>query len=102
MIAIITVLLAFPIGLVLRSRRAALLTYAVVYLWAFVFQTTYLLLDAMDGGRDAFTPGEFPGPYGLVTGVIFAVGLGLVVLGHRVGSRRRQTIAASTASTASR
>lgn len=90
MVAIITMLLAFPIGLLLRSRQAALLTYAVCFLWAFVFQTAYLLLDAMNGGRGAFTPGEFPAPYGLVTGAIFAVGFGLVVLGHRVGSHRRQ------------
>lgn len=88
MVAIITVLLAFPIGLILRSRQAALLTYAICFLWAFVFQTAYLLLDAMNGGREAFTPGEFPAPYGLVTGAVFAVGFGLVVLGHRVGAHR--------------
>ena len=48
MIAVVTVLSAFPLGYLLRSRLAANTTYAVAYLWAFIFQTLYLTLDSVD------------------------------------------------------
>lgn len=91
MIAVVTLLLAFPVGYLMRSLLAANVTYAVAYLWAFVFQTLYLLLDSFDAGAEpAFTESEFPTSYGAVTLSIFLVGFGLVRLGHRVGARRRQ------------
>jgi hypothetical protein len=90
MIAVITVLLALPLGFFLRSRLAANTTYAVAYLWAFTFQTLYLMLDSLNGGSaPAFTTEEFPISYGAVALSIFGIGFGLVALGHRVGSRRR-------------
>lgn len=89
MIAVVTILLAFPLGFFLRSHLAANTAYAIAYLWAFVFQAVYLLLDAMNGGRDAFDPQEFPLSYGLLCAALFGVGFGLVALGHRVGNRRR-------------
>lgn len=88
MIAVVTVLLAFPLGFFLRSHLAANTAYAIAYLWAFVYQSVYLLLDAMNGNREAFDPQDFPLSYGLVAGAIFGVGFGLVALGHRVGNRR--------------
>jgi hypothetical protein len=62
----------------------------VAYLWAFVFQTLYLLLDALDpdSANPAFEPGVFPLSYGLVTLGVFGVGLGLVEGGHRLAIRR--------------
>ena len=90
MIAVVTILLAFPLGFFLRSHLAANTAYAIAYLWAFVYQGVYLLLDAMHGGRDAFDPKEFPLSYGLVALAIFGVGFGLVALGHRVGSKHRE------------
>lgn len=96
MIAVVTVLLAFPLGFFVASRLAANVTYAVAYLWALSFQTLYLLLDALGGGKDpAFEPGEFPTSYGVVTLVIFGVGFGFVWLGHWVGARRRAKVAVS-------
>jgi hypothetical protein len=90
MIAIVTLLLAFPCGYFLRSRLAGNTAYAIAYLWAFVFQGIYLMLDMLDGGKNpAFEPDTFPISYGLVTLAIFAVGFGLVALGHRVGRGRR-------------
>jgi hypothetical protein len=90
MIAVITILLAFPLGYLLRSRLAANVTYAIAYLWAFVYQTLYLVLDAMNDTRGrAFEPQEFPLSYGLVTLGIFGAGFGLVELGRRVEARRR-------------
>jgi hypothetical protein len=90
-IAIVTILLAFPLGFFVSSRLAANTAYAIAYLWAFVFQGIYLLLDMLDGGKNpAFEPGDFPVSYGLVAAGIFAVGFGLVALGHRVGRGRRE------------
>jgi hypothetical protein len=90
MIAIVTVLLALPLGFFVKSRLAANTTYAVAYLWALTFQTLYLLLDSLNGGSNpAFTTDEFPLSYGLVTLGIFAVGFGLVALGQWAGARRR-------------
>ena len=54
--------------------------YAIVYLWSFTFQALDLLL-AREGG-------DYPLSYGLVTAGIFAVGFGLVWLGHRLGAKR--------------
>ena len=99
MIAIVTILLAFPLGFFVRSHLAANTAYAVVYLWAFVFQGIYLMLDMLDGGENpAFETDEFPASYGLVAATIFAVGFGLVALGRRVGRGRRERRQASSRS----
>ncbi len=91
MIAVVTILAAFPLGFLLSNRLAANTTYAVAYLWAFVFQSVYLMLDSLDGGRNpAFTTSEFPLSYGVVTLAILALGFGLVQLGHRVGRGPRE------------
>ncbi|BAK34276.1 hypothetical protein MLP_12620 [Microlunatus phosphovorus NM-1] len=95
MIAIVTLLLALPLGYVVRSRTAAFVIYAVGYLWAFTFQTLYLLLASLGPGEfAAFRPGEFPLSYGLVTVSILLMGSALVCLGHWLRSRRavRNTI----------
>ncbi|RAS67436.1 hypothetical protein C8D87_103775 [Lentzea atacamensis] len=92
MIAIITVVAAFPLGCFLRSRLAASVAYGLAYLWAFTFQTLYLLLDSLNGGADpAFTTGEFPFEYGAVTLGVLVVGFGLLNLGHWLRARRRAT-----------
>jgi len=89
MIAVVTVLCAFPLGYCMRSRLGASTTYAIAYLWAFVFQTLYLLLDSLgDASSPAFEAGEFPTEYGAVTLLIFVVGIGLVNLGHWRGEQR--------------
>lgn len=90
MIAVVTVLLAFPLGYLLRSHLAANVTYAIAYLWAFTFQTLYLVLDALnpDSTAPAFAVDEFPWSYGAVTLAIFAVGFGLVAAGRWVRDRR--------------
>jgi|SRR4051794_13239878 hypothetical protein len=90
MIAIFTVLLAFPCGFFLRSRLAGNTAYAIAYLWAFTFQSVYLMLSFYDGDRAAFDDDKFPLSYGVVAFSIFAVGFGLVALGHRVGRGRRE------------
>lgn len=88
MIAMITVLSAFALGYFIRLRVAAFLAYAVAYLWAFTFQTLYLLLDSLgEGATAAFIPGTFPLDYGMVALGVLLAGLGLVELGHRVRTR---------------
>jgi uncharacterized membrane protein len=82
MIAVVTVLLCVPLGWFVRSRLVANTTYAVAYLWAFVFQTLYLHLGS------AFRSGDFPLSYGLVTASVFAVGFGLIAVTHHLRSRR--------------
>jgi hypothetical protein len=91
MIAIVTILLAVPAGYLMRSRLAAMTTYALAYLWAFTFQTLYLVLPGFRGPSpdNPFPVGEFPLSYGLVASSVLAVGLGLVEAGHRIGVRRR-------------
>ena len=97
MIAAVTILAAFPLGYFLRSHLAANTAYAIAYLWAFVFQTLYLLLDALGGksSAPAFETGEFPVGYGIVALGIFMVGFALVRLGRWV--RQRRTTSAAVA-----
>lgn len=95
MIAVVTLVLAFPLGYFLTSRLAANTAYAIAYLWAFAFQTLYLLLDSLGGGAaPAFEAGQFPWSYGVVTMAIFLVGFGLVSLGHWVRKRRAVPVVA--------
>ncbi len=95
MIAVVTILCAFPLGFFLRSHLAANTAYAIAYLWAFVFQGIYLMLDSISSGKTlndepAFAPDEFPWQYGVVTLLIFVAGFGLVALGRRAGRGRRE------------
>jgi len=86
----IAALLAFPLGYLIRSHLAANVAFAIAYLWAFTYQGLYLTRAWVGGDHSAFPkePDVFPVSYGLVTAGIFAVGFGLVALGHRVAARR--------------
>lgn len=77
MVAAVTLLLCLPLGWFVRSRLTANTTYAVAYLWAFVYQTLYLSL-----GESAFNADEFPLSYGLATAGVFGVGFGLLAAAH--------------------
>lgn len=98
MIALVTLLIAFPLGYFVKSRLAACTAYGFAYLWAFVFQGVYLMLDMLDGGKNpAFETDSFPLAYGLVTLAIFVVGFGLVNLGHWLRGRSSRTGTSPTA-----
>lgn len=89
MVAIVTILSAFPLGYLVRSRLAANTAYAIAYLWAFTFQTLYLILEVVnDSAKPAFEPQKFPWAYGGVTLSILGAGFGLVALGRFVRERR--------------
>ena len=105
MIAVVTILCAFPLGYFMRSRLVANTAYAIAYLWAFVFQGIYLMLDSLNAGKTlndepAFVADEFPWQYGVVTLLIFVVGFGLVSLGHWVRARRQDSSRSSRTGTA--
>ncbi|GAA3526460.1 hypothetical protein GCM10022234_24640 [Aeromicrobium panaciterrae] len=92
MIAVVTVLLAFPLGFFVRSHLNANVAYAIAYLWAFTYQGVALIREWVGGDTSAFPkdPDTVPVSYGLVAAAIFAVGFGLVALGRRVGAKRRE------------
>ena len=91
MIAIVTVLLAFPLGFFLRNRISAYVAYVAIYGYAFTFQTLQLLREWVGGSHAAFSadPEKIPLDYLAVTGGIYVIGLLLVAFGHRVGAKRR-------------
>jgi hypothetical protein len=96
---IYTVLIALPLGLLISSRSTAVLSYLLIGSYLFSFQNTTVLLSWFGHGSDsAFGPhpegfpaeaatGEVIG-YGVVNAVITLVGVGLVLLGARLRTRR--------------
>jgi len=97
---IFTILLAFPIGFLVKQRGLAIVTYLALDAIFFTFQSVGVLLDWMANNPPvAFGPspkGSFPVEYsngeylgyGVVNAIIIAVGVGLVVLGTYVAKRR--------------
>lgn len=97
---IYSVLVAFPLGFFVASRGMAVISYLLAGSYLFSFQSTSVLLSWMShSSPSAFGPfpkafpvtysnSEFFG-YGAVNLVITVIGIGLVLLGHRVASRRR-------------
>jgi hypothetical protein len=97
MIAIITVLVAFPAGWFL-STRTAFVVYGTAYLWGLSFQGLYLTRMWVGGDTSAFPadPDTIPVSYGVVSVAIYAVGAGLIVLAARLRRRRTGRSAAGT------
>ena len=98
---VLMVLLPFPLGFRVRQRLVAFVSYTAAHAFVFTIQTALLVLEWAGGSSRAFG-GVFPeyrqtefAGYAAVNLIIYAVGLGLVVLGHRVASTRRDTPASS-------
>jgi hypothetical protein len=91
MVAIVTVLFAFPLGFFLRNRLAAYVAYIAIFAYSFTFQTLYLLRAWVGDHSQVFAadPETLPLSYLAVTGGIYVIGFLLVAAGHRVGSKRR-------------
>jgi hypothetical protein len=91
MVAIITVLFAFPLGYFLRNRTSAYLAYVAIYAYSFTFQTLYLLRSWVGDSAQAFPrdPDELPLGYLAVTAGIYAVGFLLITAAHRLATKRR-------------
>src|SRR5690242_2911216 len=90
---ILLLLVPFPVGFFVRQRLAAFVVYIAAHSFVFTFQTMTLLREWVGGSTAAF-PAEVTDfdtfPYGVVNLLILAAGLGLVWLGHRLGSKRRK------------
>jgi hypothetical protein len=85
------VLLPFPLGYLLAKRSTAFLAYVAAHSFIFTFQTMMLIRMWVGGDTSAFqkNPNSIEWSYVLVNLAIYAAGLGLVELGHRVAARRR-------------
>lgn len=95
-----TVLIAFPLGYFVTTRCTALWSYLLAGSYLFSYQNTGVILDWLGhSSPSAFGPfpDDFPAKastgetigYGVLYLVITVVGIGLVILGHRVTSLRR-------------
>ena len=80
MVAIVTVLFAFPLGFFLRNRLAAYVAYIAIFAYSFTFQTLYLLRAWVGDDHTAFSadPDKLPLNYLAVTGAIYIVGFLLI------------------------
>jgi hypothetical protein len=92
---IVMILAPFPIGYLVRNRLAAYVVYIAIHAYVFTFQSLVLVLEWARGSQEAFG-GSFPHyemsevwGYGLLNLLIYLVGLGLVTLGYRLGSKHR-------------
>jgi predicted Na+-dependent transporter len=88
---ILMLLLPFPLGFMMRERLAAIVAYVAAFSFVFTFQTMTLLRAWVGGDRSAFAadPNSLEWSYAVVNVTFLLIGLGLVALGHRLGSRRR-------------
>jgi hypothetical protein len=95
MIAILTILGALPLGLLIRNRLAACLVYAIAFSHVYTFQTANLVMEWANGSTAAFpasTSRELLDgtlSYFAFTTAVYAVGFGLIALGHWLRNRRR-------------
>lgn len=97
---VFTILLAFPIGFLVKQRGLAIVTYLALDAILFAFQSVGVLLTWMANEPPvAFGPspeGSFPVEYsnseyfgyGIVNAIIITAGVGLVVLGTHIAKRR--------------
>lgn len=91
---IIMILVALPSGFFVKNRLAAYVVYIAIHAFVFTFQSISLVIEWAGGSEAAFGPfpeasSESVWGYGVVNLIIYLVGLGLVTLGYRLGSKRR-------------
>ena len=94
MTAVLTVLVAFPLGYFVRNRIAGFLVYGLLMAFLFTFQTANLVMEWVNGADAAFAQTssssllDVTWGYLAVNVFIYAAGIGLVVLGQLVRVRR--------------
>jgi predicted Na+-dependent transporter len=100
---ILVLLIPFPLGYLLTSRTTAVVAFVAAFSPLFTFQTLSLITDWAEGSTAAFG-GPFPSSdysnvvgYAAVNLVLYLVGFGLIMLGHRLGAKRRARRAAGRA-----
>jgi hypothetical protein len=100
MIALLTLLVALPLGLLIRNRLAAYVAYGLAFAHVYTFQTANLVMEWTNGSTTAFPAARSQElldgtlSYFAFTSVIYAAGFGLVTLGHWLRNRRRVTTGA--------
>jgi hypothetical protein len=89
---IVTLLIAVPIGYLVRERLIAVLTFVAVHSFVFTFQCMALTREWVGGDTSAYpkNPNTVPWAYGMVNLIIYAGGVGLVLLGGHLAARRRR------------
>jgi hypothetical protein len=94
MCLILMILVPFPLGFFVRNRLVAFVAFVAVHAFVFTVQSLSLLIEWIGGSQEAFGP--YPEAdnadvlaYGGMNLAIYAVSLGLLLLGHRVGRGRR-------------
>jgi hypothetical protein len=92
---IIMILAAFPLGYFIRSRNVAYVAYIALHSFVFSFQSMELTREWVGGNYSAYPKDSqtVAWSYAVVNLAIYAVGLGLVTLGHRVADHRRAKVA---------
>ena len=92
---IVTLVVALPIGFFFRHRLSAVVAFVAVHSFVYSFQSTELVREWVGGDDSAFpkNPKTVAWSYALVTALIYAVGFALVLLGSRLGARRRDRAA---------
>jgi hypothetical protein len=88
---ITTLLVAFPLGYLLRERAVAYIAFIAIHSFVFSFQCMELTREWVGGNYSAFPKSSttVPWAYLVVNALLYAAGFGLVTLGHRIGQRRR-------------
>jgi hypothetical protein len=88
---ILMLLLPLPLGYLIANRTAAFLAYVAAHSFLFTFQTMTLVRAWVGGDTHAFAPdpNSLEWSYALVNLAIYAAGLGMVAIGHRLAQRRR-------------
>ncbi len=91
MIAVVTLLAAFPLGFLVRDLATAWVVYLALFSQAAVLQLGHLTRAWVEGDTSAFAaaPADLGTGYALVTSTVLAAGFALVASGHRVGVRYR-------------
>jgi hypothetical protein len=90
MIAIVTVLFAFPLGFFLRNRVSAYIAYLAIYSYTYTFQTMTLLREQLNGSKIfPANPNQTAWSYLVVTAGILVIGFGLVTFAHHLATKRR-------------
>jgi len=94
---VFTILIAFPLGYFISQRSTAVITFVLANSFLFTFQTAFLMMKWVDGDEHAFGNHSLDWStersvqfysYIVINALIIAVGVGLVILGHRIRARR--------------
>lgn len=101
MIAILTVLVALPLGYLVRNRTAAYLAFGLAFAHIYTFQTASLVMEWVNGADAAFPQSDATALLGGTLGyfafttVVYAAGFALVTAGQRLRARseRRRSLA---------